>query len=153
MTHTDVRVSHLNCRLKKTKLLRCGQTEKDAGKWPLWGVLPRRNWNCQNAVSSLDPLPPWPACSKDSSLMFCVKMKRTFLWHRRNKCIMLWVLCDTQWEGQRSTVAGEARMCGEWHALFPAPLLPHLFQHYIAQQRVDRANSYPPELEHLSKNI
>lgn len=32
--------------------------------------------------------------------------------------------------------------------LISNPLLPHLFQHYIAQQR-DRAISYPPELAYL----
>lgn len=46
----------------------------------------------------------------------------------------------------------------ELDPLFPFPPLPYyltLFKHYMAQQRVDRAVSYPPELIflHQTENI
>lgn len=76
--------------------------------------------------------------------------------------MMLFKLLRHQWEGDllsalTLTASGCRRTprCSDWRfkssvPFPPTPLLPHpFFKHYMAQQRVDRAISYPPELVFL----
>lgn len=156
MAHQRCPSPDLSCRLWKTRVTQMWTNclTKMLGSDHCGVCAPKEKLELSKLSLLVGPSPPWPARSKDSNLKFCVKMKKTFFWHWRNECIILWVFCDSQWEGQLTECCWRSQDLWRMTRSIPYSLTTSPFQHYIAQQRVDRANSYPPELEHLlSKNI
>lgn len=99
MTHTCTG-SHLKCRLWKNCLSGVDKLNKLLGSDHSGVCAPKEKLELSYLSPLFGPSAALTSRSKDSTLRFCVKMKRTFFWHWRNEYIMLWILCDTKWEGQ-----------------------------------------------------
>lgn len=152
MTHVCTG-SHSNCRLWKNCLSGVDKLKKLLGSDHSGVCAPKEKLELSISVLSLDPPPPWPALLKIQTGIFVSKWKGHFndIEEISTQCLGY---CVTQSKRDNwSTVAGSQDVWRMTHSI-PYSLTTSPFQHYIAQQRVDRANSYPPELEHLLlKNI
>lgn len=127
--------------------LRCGQTVWDAGKWPLWGQSKEKLelsklsllWTA-TALTSIHKIQIWRFVSRKWKDIF-VTLKK---WVHKDLG-SLWFPVRGQW----TDCCWKSQNVWRKTRFIPFSLTTSPFQHYIAQQRVDRADSYSPELEHL----
>lgn len=157
MAHQRCPGPHLNCRLWKTRVTQMWTNclTKMLGSDHCGVCAPKEKLELSKLSLLVGPSTTLTSTFKRfESEVLCQNEKDIFFWHWRNECIILWVFCDSQWEGQLTECCWRSQDLWRMTRSIPYSLTTSPFQHYIAQQRVDRANSYPPELEHLlSKNI